>query len=199
MDEVIPRKPRFPGRFKTFSVSEFTDREKGIDSRLLVFSQGSRAKVVEYLWLKFLWDELSKQEFRLFLTLPEVLNSEIKMNALKAILLFPKKIIRKRLNKFEKLLSLKISSKERYHGFRSRLDVEIYEIKRKLHRSPKYSGYCRTPSAVGSKRRGASGIPEALTPPDYEIKNDIVDWYHLLTVGEINLFSGRVIFHPDES
>lgn len=182
-----PGLPRFSGPFKTFSVSKSSNREKGTDSRLLVYSQGSRAKVVEYLWLKFLWDELTKKEFELFIILPETLNSEMKVAVLRSILIQGKKVTRERLNKLLFYRNEPIYSRERYQGYK-RLDVEILDFTRSLPRVPKYSGWVRSLSAVGSKRgrRGPSYLePLAIIENDYE---DIeFTWYSYLTVGDLEI------------
>jgi len=180
-----PGLPRFGGPFKTFSVMRSTNREIGLEDRLLVYSQGSRAKVVEYLWLKLLWDELTKREFELFLLLSETLNSEVKLAFLRALLIQGKKETRQRLNRAQKLLGIKQSSRERYQGFK-RLDVEIKEITRRLPRVPKFSGWVRSLSAVGSKKksRGPSYLePLAIIENDYE--DEKLTWYEVLTVGDL--------------
>jgi len=180
-----PGIPRFGGPFKSFSVMRSTNRETGVENRLLVYSQGSRAKVVEYLWLKLLWDELTKKEFELFLTFPETLNSEIKIAFLRTLLLQGKKVTRERLNTAQNLLGLQVSSRERYQGFK-RLDVEINEFTRRLPRVPKFSGWVRSLSAIGSKKssRGPSYLePLAIIENDYE--DEKFSWYETLTVGDL--------------
>ena len=188
-----PGIPRFSGSFKTFSVSKSTNRETGTDIRLLVYSQGSRAKVVEYLWLKFLWDELTKQEFELFLILPETLNSEVKIAVLRSLLIHRKKVIRERLVTVQELLGLKSSSRTRYQGYK-RLDVEIKQITRRLTRVPKFSGWIRSSSQKGTKRPGGPRLlePLAIIENDYEEKE--FDWYSYLTVGELEILNIPVDF-----
>lgn len=188
-----PGIPRFSGPFKTFSVSKSTNRETGIEIRLLVYSQGSRAKVVKYLWLKYLWDELTKEEFELFLILPETLNSEVKIAVLRSLLIYGKKIIRERLVKVEDLLGLESSARIKYQGYK-RLDVEIKQITRRLKRVPKFSGWVRSLSAVGSKRPGGPRElePLAIIENDYEEKE--FDWYTYLTVGELEILEFPVDF-----
>lgn len=189
--------PSFSGGFKTFSVAVSTDRNKSTESRLVVYSQGSRAKVFEYLWLKFLWDELTREEFQLLILSNEFLKSDKKVSFFRAILILPKKVLRKRLLAFEKFLGEKPSSRERYHGYQ-RLDVEIQWITRSLPKVAKYSGYVRNASAVGSKRPGGSGIdlsPLASSEEQF-VDENLINWYSLLTVGNIGLFSGSVVILP---
>jgi len=185
MKTARPGKPRFGGSFRTFSVALFSDREKGYEIRLLVYSQGSRAAVNRYLWLKFLWDNLTRDEMKLFLSIPENLNDEMKYAALRAVLLFPKKVVRERINRVLRRLGEKEFLRENYLGYK-RLDVEIYEITRRLPRVPKFSGWIKSSSAVGSKRpQGPSCLePLAIIENDYE--NIIFDWYTNLTVDDSN-------------
>jgi len=189
MKTARPGLPRFDGPFKSFSVSVSSNREKGTDDRLLVYSQGSRAKVNNFLWLKYLWDELSREEFRLFLALPENLNSEMKVATLRAALLLSKREIRERLNKILILLNEKPFLREHYQGYK-RLDVEIKEITRNLPRVPKFSGWVRSSSKVGTKRgyQGPSYLdPLAIYEGEYD--DNYFDWYTCLTVGDLNLNS----------
>jgi len=184
--------PRFTGAFKEFSISQFTNRETGTESRLHVFSQGSRAKVSEFLWLKYLWDELSKLEFQLFLALPETLNSEIKVAALRAVLLLGKKKIRNRLCQASFLPEAERPTRLRYQGFK-RLDVEIEVIERSLPKVPKFKGWIKSSSAKDSKsNRGPSYLePLAITENDYD--NNVFDWYTYLTVDEFLPLPGKYI------
>lgn len=195
MSTARPGSPRFKGAFHSFSVSVHTNREKGTDSRLFVYSQGSRTAVAEYLWLKFLWDELSRKEFELFLSLTEIINNEKKFATLRAVNLNGKKITRKKLVWYETLLEGKSSNRLRYLGFRQ-LVVEIYDYQRSLPKVPKFSGWVRSSSSIGSKSpRGSSFLePLAILENDYE--NKVLDWYHLLTVGEIGQFPSGIVKSP---
>lgn len=199
MKEARPGIPRFRGPFKTFSVTLFSDREKGFELRLLVHSQGSRAAVNRYLWLKFLWDNLTRDEMKLFLALPENLNDEMKYAVLRTVLLFPKKVIRDRLNRILIGLGEKPFLRDNYLGFK-RLDVEIHEITRRLPRVPKFSGWIKSSSAKDSKRksRGPSFLePLAILESDYE--NEIFDWYHCLAQDFNSLtFPVGSIYLPEE-
>jgi len=179
--------PKFFGPFKKFSLSVSTNRETGIDRRLLVYSQGSRAKVVQYLWLKYLWDELSKKEFELFIAFPEVLNSEVKIATLRAVMRHGKKKVRERLCNCPILTESERPTRKQYQGYK-RLDVEILDFTRSLRRVPKFSGWIRSSSAKDSKRHKESPSllePLAIIENDYEDK--IFDWYNYLTVVEFPL------------
>lgn len=178
-----PGIPRFKGSFKTFSVTAFTNRETGTESRLLVYSQGSRTKVNEYLWLKFLWDELTKTEMELFLIMPETLKNPLKVGALRAILEIGKLRVRNKILKFPFKSKKECPSRERYRGYR-RLNVEIHWISRSLPRVPKFSGWVRSSSAIGTKRPRGSSLLEPLAIHENDYADNEFNWYSYLTVGE---------------
>jgi len=181
--------PKFHGPFQTFRVGLSTNREKGTQDNLVVYSQGSRHAVQKYLWLKFLWDELTKEEWRLFLIMPETLNSEMKFGALRALLLIGKKEIRTKLINCPFLEGEDIPLRERYQGIKG-LDVEIQSESRRLPKVPKFSGWIKSSSKVGRK---SSKKSPAFTEPLDSIGDDYetitFDWYYYLTVGELSSHS----------
>lgn len=191
--------PRFSGGFKSFSVSQFTDRERSTESRLHVYSQGSRPKVVEYLWLKFLWDELNRLEWELFLACPEVLNSEVKFSALRAINLVGKRKVRNRLVKCPFLPDSDKPTWLRYQGFK-RLNVEISRETRSLPKVAKFSGYVKSGSAVGSKSARKSSYLDLLVVNENDYSLELVfDWFSYLTIGETSFLPKKESNHPDET
>lgn len=182
--------PRFKGSFKTFSVALNTNRETGTEDRLLVYSQGSRAKVVNFLWYKFLWDELSRSEFELMIALPETLNSEMKIAALRAVLLKGKKKIRNRLKSCPFLPEKELPTRERYQGYKQ-LDVEITRITRNLPKVPKFKGWIKSLSAKGKGRTLGPRYLEPLAIIDNDYEEIVFDWYNYLTVDEFLLLPSK--------
>lgn len=183
--------PSFKGAYKTFRVSCNTNRENGTQDRLVVYSQGSRPAVVKYLWLKYLWDELTKEEFELFLYLPEILNDELRFAALRAVLLLGKKELRKRILDCPILDPADKPLREIYLGYK-RLSIEIHRESRKLPKVPKFSGWVRSSSAIGSKRQRGPGLPEPLTIIENDYEDKKFDWYYFLTVGGFSTHSVRM-------
>jgi len=176
--------PRFSGGFKTFSVIQFNDREKGTESRLFVYSQGSRPKVHKYLWLKMLWNELTKLEWELFYSMTETLNSEMIYGSLRAINFQGKRRTRKRLLESSLIEDKDKPTHDRYRGF-MRLKVEISKETRSLPKVPKFSGYIKSASAVGSKQPRKSSFLDLIAVNENDYKMDIVfDWFTYLTIGE---------------
>lgn len=143
----------------------------------------------EYLWLKFLWNQLTKQEHTLFLmSLRET--EEKKWSVLRLIHQIPKKVLRKRLNYWEAQLGERVSSKERLEGY-FRLRIEIQEETRRLPRPPKFSGYIKSPSAAGSKRQLVRQLLDEMVTGEEYIDVEKVSWYSLLSVESVSLFLGR--------
>lgn len=182
--------PRFSGSFKTFRVTVQTNREKGTQDNLVVYSSGSRPAVLKFLWYKFLWDELTKEEWKLFIILPESLNNPMIFGALRALQIKGKKEIRRKILNAPFLSYEERPLRTKYQGIKG-LSIEIHEESRKLPKVPKFSGWIRSASSVGSKRqRGPSFLePLAIIENDY---NDFsFDWYSYLTVGDSYLQTGR--------
>jgi hypothetical protein len=196
--KVAPRFPRFSGRFFTHSVRVNADHELGQEEVLIVYSKGSRSALVKFLWLKFLWDQLTREEFFLFINLNEVLNNEKIYNYLKVINEIPKRIARKRLLEVERKLQMDISSRESYQGIKY-MSIEIYFQIRRLPKPEKFSGYVKTPSAVGTKSRSGSSFLETTTDQNEILKSLIepISWYRLLTIGPDSLLLEDLI-SPDE-
>ena len=197
MSDNSTRTPNFRGKFFTIQETLFTNREKGTKDVLLVFSSGKREAVKEYLWLKFLWSQLSKEEYLLFLATLRP-KEEKKWAFLRLLTSTSKKELRNRLVKLEKLLGDKESTKSRLEGY-YRLRIEILKETRRLPKVPKFSGYIKSPSAVGTKSLVRRSLDEMVgnTPDDYE---DKISWYHLLSVDSVPLFLGQAkLSGPEEN
>jgi len=178
-----PGFPRFSGGFRTFRVTLQTNREKGTQDNLIVYSQGSRSAVQKFLWLKFLWDELSKEEMKLFIVMPETLSDPMKFGAIRSLLLRGKKEIRTKLCNCPFLPEKEIPLRSRYQGIKG-LSIEIQNETRKLPKVPKFSGWIRSSSAVGTKSRRGPSFLEPLAIIENDYTDFSFDWYTYLTVGE---------------
>lgn len=196
MVNKVPEIPEFRGRFFRYMVSRQTNQERRLKEDFLVFSTGKREALIKFLWLKNLWDELTKEEFELFISFSEVLKDRKMIAFLQASISFPKGLIRNRILNFEHLLGQEISSRISYQGIRS-MRFEIHRIQKKLAKTKPYSGYVKTPSVVGTK--SPRKIPFLESPSLPVIISEEIDWYSLLTVGELALFQGAYVFPDDES
>jgi len=171
--------PKFSGGFFRWRVTLSTDYNRGLQEDFLVFSSGRRDTALNHLWLKFLWDQLTKDEFFLFiLTLKD--SDQKKTAFLKANLLVEKKILRKRLNLLENKLGEKVSSRTRYNGSKSQR-IEIQRIQRKLPKPKKYSGYIRNISSLGTKSRKTRFL-ETIVRKDVFFEEEF-NWYQALLKG----------------
>jgi len=177
----IPAEPRFEGGFVTWQVTLSTHETKGTKDVLLVYSSGRREAVLEFLWLKFLWSQLTRTEFKLFwATLKE--SDDKKYAFMRRLTSLPKRRLRERLLEVEQLLGLKLSDRDRLNGY-YRLRIEVHEVTRRLPRTKKYTGWARSASAVGNK--GAQSVrrfDEMMSQQEEYVEDSIIDWYSLLNV-----------------
>jgi hypothetical protein len=176
--------PRFSGGFRTFSLSLNTNREKATEDRLFVYSQGSRPKVHVYLWLKMIWSELRRDEWELFLAMPETLNNEIIYCSLRAINFQGKRVTRQKLINSPYVPKEYRIDYDRYRGYQ-RLNVEISRETRSLPKVTKFSGYVKSASAIGSKRSpGKSSILDLMTINNEDYSEIEFNWFAYLTVDD---------------
>jgi len=174
-NEKIRKSPRFRGGFFTWRSTIFTDQENGVKAVFLVLSSGKREVVKRHLWLKLVWDQLTKIEFELFLTLLKD-SDYIYWSFLKLLVFIPKRFLRKNLVKNEAILGLPISSRESYRGS-LRVNIEIQKEIRNLPKPPKFSGYIKSLASRGKSLPGEKGIePLSSVPSEYQVETD----YYLL-------------------
>lgn len=183
--------PNFKGPFFRWNVNHEINREKGTLSRFVVFSSGKRHAVESYLWLKLVWDQLSRKEFNLFLSLPSTLQNDKIVGFLRSKLEVKTEVLRKRLVQVETLIGVKTSSRERYIGSK-RLQIEIQMETIRLVKVPKFSGYVKNISSLGKSSRGQGSKPEP-TGDFLFISEENLDWFEILTVGEITLLGKSVV------
>lgn len=181
----ISVRPKFKGGFHSFEVMINEDREKGTKDVFLVFSSGKREATLKYLWHKLVWDELTRNEFSLFiLTLKD--KDEKKWAFLKALNSMSKRSLRKRLTDVETLIGDTVTSQKSYQGLK-RMHIELYQRTKKLPKAPKYTGYVRSIASLGKGSPRSSSILEAIVEIPYESEEKI-DWYYLLTVEKLSFF-----------
>ena len=173
--------PNFKGPFFTWKVDLNINREKRISDVLVVYSSGKRHKVHRFLWLKLVWDELSEEEFVLFLSMPETLNDDKMVGFLRARLDIPKRELRQRLNKIENYFGEEISDRNQYRGL-MRLRIDLQKRTMRLPKTAKFSGYVRNISSLGKGSKRSQGMPEPVADSFFSIESE-TDWYLLLSVG----------------
>jgi len=126
---------------------------------------------MNYLWLKHLWEQLTKIEYELFiLTLGP--KDYKKWIFLKMQIKFSKKDLRTRLTEIEHRQGTKTSSYERYLGIRH-LRIEIQRETRILPKTKKFSGYIKSLAQRGKSSSTEKGIePLSSDPLEYIVQED---------------------------
>lgn len=186
----------FRGPLKSFPIVKSIDRNKGTLRRWIVFSQGKRSTLVQYLFGKLLWDDLNFIEREVFWHLSEITSDVSIYLSLKAFALgVDRKIIRQRLNS-SPFFELKGITRQQYLTLKGRINFFLLEEEINLRRVTKYSGYTKHYKDKGSLGTERDLISEVLDPV-FSVKEEIL--LHYLTVGEFSLFRESVILHPDES
>jgi len=139
-----------------------------------------------------LWNELTKSEWELFLAMPESLNNEMIYGTLRSINFQGKRKTRQKLlTGPAEIESDYIPTHDRYRGYQ-RLDVEIQAGTTSLPKVPKFSGYVKSSSAVGSKHQQTKSSYLDLMTINSEDYNEIeFDWFSYLTVDESIAFFPR--------
>lgn len=161
-------------------------KSTAVERRLRVFSSGKRGVVFRYLWLKYLWAELTTQEYFLFISLPETLRNPMIVAVLtlraKGV---SKKVLRDALNVWETLNGERVSSREAFQSIKG-LHLETWLVTRRLRPVKKYTGYVKSISSLGKSRVRAINRFELLMAAtnDTEVR-DVEFYVEVLTVGGI--------------
>lgn len=161
-------------------------KSTAVERRLRVFSSGKRGVVFRYLWLKYLWAELTTQEHFLFISLPETLRNPMIVAVLtlraKGV---SKKVLRDALNVWETLNGERVSSREAFQSIKG-LHLETWLVTRRLRPVKKYTGYVKSISSLGKSRVRAINRFELLMAAtnDTEVR-DVEFYVEVLTVGGI--------------
>jgi len=171
-----------------FPVVQSINREKGTLRRWIVFSNGKRSTLVLYLFGKWLWDELTNIEQKLFWSLNEITKDTTIYLSFKAYALgISKRLLRKRLLE-SPFTELKAISREQYLSRKGRVTFFLIEEQISLRKTPKYSGYTKHYKDKGSLRTNKEEILSEMLDPVIDVSYDTLLSY--LTVGEISLFGG---------
>jgi len=198
---ILRRKPKFRGKFFQFRVIVDEHQDKGYQNFLLVFSSGKQEVVRRALWLKWLWNNLTREEYTLFILMLKESNSK-EWSALKAVQFLRKKTLRQRVIQGETYLGEKVSSRLSYLGSR-RINIEIQYGTQRLIKVPKYSGYVRSIAALGKTKRGSVLSYEDLIENTEYVEKMIFPWERFLSVGELPYYpvlaTGKQVILPDET
>lgn len=129
---------------KIFTIKTTTDiTPEGVLKRWVVYSSGKRSTTIRMLFLKFLYQELSKEEYKILLSFPEITNSIPMFFAFRArIIGIPKRYIR-RILEVVQIQDFKVISYEEYLGLRTITFTFKVERNPPIERPEPYSGYRR--------------------------------------------------------
>lgn len=187
----------FKGPLFQFPVMISIDRNKSVLRRWICFSSGKRSTLVNYLFGKWLWDELTKKEQEIFLILPEITSDPAIYSCFRArVLGVPKNIIRKRLENLSKILSVKYISRQQYLSIKGRSKWFFKEETISLRKTTKYSGYTKhykDKGSIGSQRRDV--VSEILE--SYVSEDKFSQILQFISVGKFDNLEVSILF-PDE-
>lgn len=163
----------------------------GFKRRWIVLSQGKRSSVVEALFLKWLWQELTRIELMFLLDTDQFHNSPYMEACFRIANVLGKKGLRQRIRRIQEFFpEIPPFSHDRFIGFRS-LTIEISQEISELPPVQKYTGWAR-------HQRVAKGAQGRTIPMDWSLLSepDIVErsqpyqsFLHLLW--DFSLFQGR--------
>lgn len=159
-----------------------------------VISSGKRPTLFKYLFLKWLWDELTFHEWKFVLNLPEFFSSEEFVACARALASRqPKTVIRTRLNNFRILRGLKPLSEIKYRSMKRNMAYTLVEYTYSPLSTKKYSGWTRHHNDHGSLGR----IILDPLPSEFTEKLEI-DLFNILTVGEVKILNTVFSLSPDD-
>jgi len=159
-----------------------------------VLSSGRRSTLFKFLFLKWLWDELTFQEFKFITNLPEFFSSEEFVACTRVLASgLPKKEIRTRLNNFRKLRGLKPLSHERYRAMKRGFVFSLVEYTFSPLPTKKYSGWTRH-----HKDHGTLGRVLLEPMPSVFTETFEIDLFKVLSVGNVKILNTVFSLSPDD-
>jgi hypothetical protein len=161
----------------------------------IVNSNFRKHHFLQYLKMKYLFGSLNDIEMRCLFDAPGVLKDDLFVSARRAQLSgTDNKTLGNRLCSISLMLNKPRIDLYLYKqwGF---CEYQLLEFSKPIRKPKKYSGYVRSPSSVGSKRR----INSDLDPGIFEWSPVVqIDYYHALTVGDLILGESLVMHLPDD-
>lgn len=109
----------------------------------------------------------------------------------------PEEVLLQRLQLLQRLLGEQEWTKNLLYTYKGDVAYELIEVRKSIRKVKKYSGYARTPSAVGSKRSsGTRPEPEMI---EWKPFIEEFDFLSFLTVGKFTEgFLSKVILSPED-
>jgi len=173
-------------KFTIKTISDITPN--GAIKRWTVRSSGRRSVLIRYLFLKFLYDELTQEEYKVFLSFPDTTSVIPIFYALRArIEGIPKKVIRKILETLT-FPGFKVPTRDEYIGLKQIRFTHKIETEPPIRKPKPYSGYSK--GYKDGKRRTKFQVDEFNSSP-LEPSPKFEDEINILIE-----FSFIVISHP---
>lgn len=146
---------------------------------------------LEFWKLKNFLEEIPVELQMLLYDSPGVLKDDLYLSLLRAKSLnVSKDILLKRYVTLQILLGKRPWSRNLLKQLEGTLSYEIRLVTKPTRKGKRYSGYVKTPSAVGSKRGLGNSKPE---PGTFEWNTEFVpDYFEYLTVGRLSSASGNI-------
>jgi hypothetical protein len=182
------------GRWKfTFTIEVSRNSENGTSRRKEVFSSGKISTIIRTLFAKWLWDELSSEEFELFVSLPQVFTPVIGASFIARSQGIPKKEIRRKLLELKELGLIDVPDHQQYKSLIGQCFLVIRGFQVSLRKTRKYSGYARHHNDKGSLSPSLREfLPSELeSPPNFITEEFIVEF--LTSVYGLPLFLGKAV------
>lgn len=160
-----------------------------------VRSRLRRHKFIQCLKMQYIFEGLSEIMTRALFDCPGVLEDNLFIDALRAKMAgISLDILDRRLESLSKILNIPRLDRKLLLTWKKLCVYDIQEIDKPISKPKKYSGYVKSPSAVGGKHRsGTRPEPEIF---EWSSVNEI-DFFTALTVGEF-IGESLVIHLPDD-
>jgi hypothetical protein len=145
--------------------------------------------------MEHIWNGLSEIELRALLDHPGVLEDKLFVAALRAVQAgISKERLSNRMKNLAQILDLPRLDLELLRQWNKVVVFDIQEIDRPIRKPKKYSGYVKSPSAVGGKRSSKINLDPGIF--EWSSMSEI-DLFVTLTVGDF-IGESLVIHLPDE-
>jgi len=147
------------------------------------------------LKLKYIWEGLSVFETKALFDHPGTINDRLFVATIKSQLIgIPKKVLDRRLVFLSSFLNIPRLDYLLFKQWKEVCVYEILEIDKPIRKPKKYSGYVKSPSAVGRKRATSTKSDPGIF--EWSAIEEI-DYFHALTVGDF-IGESLVIHLPDD-
>lgn len=139
---------------------------------------------IQYMQMKMILGTVSTFEYRCLVDAPGVLRDDLLVALLRAKLVdVPQQLLLQRLRILQEWQRRPQWSLNLYYTWKKQIAYELSEIRQTIRPVKKFSGYVKSPSAVGTKKSRISHHD----PESFEWNSYVeIDYYEFLTVGRVS-------------